>query len=124
MIYTVGFRSVETVLHKINIHLDIVHHLQVEVVFGAFQDQGAAHVGCCVVEVKDDIVGFWASFGSKYPVDLLGPLHLVGQIIPRCATGKHSALESSYSYGVYTGGQVSHGQQEMAFTFSSLGCLG
>lgn len=45
--------------------LNVVHHLQVEVVFGALQDQRAAHVGRGVVEVEDHVVGVWGSFGPK-----------------------------------------------------------
>lgn len=73
-----------------SLHLYVIHHLQTEVVFGALQDQSAAHVGCGVVEVKDHVVGLWASFRSKNPVDLLGSLHLIGQLITSCCTmGTH-----------------------------------
>lgn len=50
-------------------------------VFGALQDQSAAHVGRSVVEVKDNIVSLRAAFGPKHPVDLLRSLHLIGQVI-------------------------------------------
>lgn len=50
-------------------------------VLGVLQDQSAAHVGRGVVEVKDDIIGFRTAFGSKYPVDLLSSLDLVGQLV-------------------------------------------
>ena len=62
-------------------HLDITHHLKVEVVVRALQNQSAAHVGRGVVEVKDHIEGIWTSLWSKYPVDLLGPLNLIGQVL-------------------------------------------
>lgn len=76
-------------------HLYVIHHLQAEAVFGALQDQSAAHVGRGVVEVKDHVVRLWASFGSKNPVDLLGSLHLIGQLIPSCCTmGTH--MESDF----------------------------
>lgn len=71
-------------------HLDVVHHLQIKVVFGALQNQSAAHVGGRVVEVKDDIIGLWASFRSKYPVDLLGSLDLIGQVISSWGTAGHT----------------------------------
>lgn len=71
--------------------LDVVHHLQVEVVFGALQDQRAAHVGRGVVEVEDDIVGVWGSFGPKHPVDLLRSLHLVGKVVSFWGTSGHNS---------------------------------
>lgn len=71
--------------------LDVVHHLQVEVVFRALQDQRAAHVGRSVVEVEDHVVGVWGSFGSKHPVDLLRPLNLVRQVISFRGTSGHNS---------------------------------
>lgn len=50
-------------------------------VFGALQNQGAAHVGGGVVEVEDDVVCLRASFGSKHPVDLLGSPHLIRELV-------------------------------------------
>lgn len=50
-------------------------------VFGALQNQGAAHVGGGVVKVKDDVVSLWASFGSKHSVDLLGSPHFIGELV-------------------------------------------
>lgn len=73
-------------------HLDVVHHLQVEVIFGALQNESAAHIGCRIVEVKDDIIGIRASFGPKYPVDLLGSLHLIGQVVSSWGTSKHTQI--------------------------------
>lgn len=58
-----------------------MHHLEVEVILGALQYERTTHVGGSVVEVEDDIVGLRASFRSKYLIDLLGPLDLVGQVI-------------------------------------------
>lgn len=81
-------------------HLDVVHHLQIKVIFGALQNQSAAHVGRRVVEVKDNIVGLRASFGPKYPVDLLGSLHLVGQVISFWGTTyTHRATFIAYQTG-------------------------
>ncbi len=70
-------------------------------VFGALQNESAAHVGRRVVEVKDNIVGVWASFGAKYPVDLLGSLHLVGQVISsRGTAGQHiHSLSDNHAEG-------------------------
>lgn len=62
-------------------------------VFGALQDQSAAHVGRCVVEVKDHVVGLWGSFGPEYPVDLLGSLHLIGQVVSFWSTLGHKTVE-------------------------------
>lgn len=50
-------------------------------VFGVLQNQSAAHVGRGVVEVEDDVIGLRTPFGSKYPVDLLSSLDLVGQVV-------------------------------------------
>lgn len=78
-------------------HLDVVHHLQIEVVFGAFQNQGAAHVGRRVVEVKDDVVGVGAPLRSEYPVDFLGSLHLVEQVIPSLGAAGISIRKQSHA---------------------------
>lgn len=79
-------------------HLDVVHHLQVEVVFGVLQNQSAAHVGRGVVEVKDDVIGFRTSFGSKYPVDLLSSLDLVGQVVSPRGTLAHTHWRTFNAY--------------------------
>lgn len=73
-------------------HLYVVHHLQIKVVLGVLQDQGAAHIGRRIVEIKNDIVGLGAPLGSEHLVDFLGSLHLVGQIV---STG--SAAECTHT---------------------------
>lgn len=82
--------------------LDVVHHLQVEVVFGALQDQRAAHVGRGVVKVKDHVVGVWGSFGPEHLVDLLRPLHLVRQVVSfRGTSGHNSRLDPCKLFNFY-----------------------
>lgn len=58
-----------------------MHHLKVEVVCRALQDERGAHVGCGVMEVKDNIIGIWTSFRSKYLIDFLGSLNFIWQLV-------------------------------------------
>lgn len=62
-------------------YFDVMHHLKVEVVCRALQDKRRAHVGCGVMEVKDNIVGIRASFRSKDLVDFLGSLNFIWQLV-------------------------------------------
>lgn len=52
-------------------------------VCGALQDKRRAHVGCGVMEVKDNIIGIGASFRSKDLIDFLGSLNFVWQLVSR-----------------------------------------
>lgn len=60
-------------------YFNIMHHLKVEEVCWAFQDEGGAHVWGGVVKVKDDIICLWASFGSEQPIYFLGSLDFIWQ---------------------------------------------
>lgn len=67
-----------------------MHHLKVEVVCRALQDECGAHVGCGVMEVNDDVVGVRTSFRSEYLVDFLGSANFIRQLVStwRAAGGK------------------------------------
>lgn len=63
------------------VYFYIMHHLKVEVVRRALQDERGPHVGCGIVEVEDDIISVRAALRSKHLIYFLGSLNFVRLLV-------------------------------------------
>lgn len=79
-------------------YFDVMHHLEVELVCRALQDEGGAHVGSGVVEVEDDVVSVWATLGPKDLINFFGSLNFIWQPVSTgCAVERYTMIMAKIS---------------------------